>query len=871
MVFDKNMFNKANVVITIAIAILTVSIWAFLNRPEEEPPWPKIIQGFCFSPFREDQSPLEGKFPTIDQIRSDLALLAQKTHAVRTYSMEETLVEVPRIAREFGLNVALGAWIGADRERNQKEVDLLIKYATENKNVVRVIVGNEVILRGDIPISEFLPYLIKVRKALKIPVSTTEPWHVWIKHPELAENVDYIGVHLLPYWEGVSVDVAVDYCIERLKDLKEAFPDKPIVIAEVGWPSEGRTRKWAVASPSMEATFLRRFLDHAEKQGYIYYVMEAFDQPWKATSEGAVGAYWGVYDVYRQPKFEFTQPIIKIPEWRILAGISVLVAVITLAMLITNSETLDLRGRSFLAVIAFALSAVSVWATYDYIHQYLSVQTVIVGILVVFGMIGVILVLLTEAHEWAEAIWVKGRKRTFQPIIMDDSELPMVSIHVPAYNEPPDMVKETLDALNRLDYPKYEVIVVDNNTKDESVWRPVEAHCQKLGPKFKFFHVDPLSGFKAGALNYALDRTDPEAQIIGVIDSDYQVDPLWLRDLVPQFQKKTLAIVQAPQDYRDESDSLFKSMCYAEYRGFFFIGMITRNERNAIIQHGTMSLIRRFALEEVGRWSEWCITEDAELGLKIFEHGYEAIYIPKSYGKGLMPDTFVDYKKQRFRWAYGAMQILRRHKGKLMGWQKSRLTLGQRYHFWAGWLPWIADSFNLVFNLGAVIWSLLMIVAPKKFDPPLIIFSIFPLALFCFKVAKLIYIYRGAHIVASLGQTFAAAIAGLSLSNTIARAIVSGLITSGKPFYRTPKMADAHPFLKAIAASREETLFMILLWLLAACVVMTQTTSSPDLTIWIIVLLMQSLPYFACFFVSLVSAFPGPAAKQHPMTEVAPS
>jgi hypothetical protein len=190
---------------------------------------------------------------------------------------------------------------------------------------------------------------------------------------------------------------------------------------------------------------------------------------------------------------------------------------------------------------------------------------------------------------------------------------------------------------------------------------------------------------------------------------------------------------------------------------------------------------------------------------------------------------------------------------------------------WAGWLPWIADSINLIFNMGAVVWSLLMIFAPKKFDPPLIIFSIFPLALFCFKVAKLIYIYRGAHIVATIGQTLSAAIAGLALSNTIARAILSGFVTSDKPFFRTPKMADKHPFIKAIASAREETLFMILLWLLAVCVVWTKTTASPDLTVWIIVLLMQSLPYFATFVVSLISAFPGSHAKQEAIVEAAAS
>lgn len=856
------LLNKANAVIVISIAILTVSIWAFINRPEIEPPWPRKIMGFCYSPFRHNQSPLKGIFPTVEQIESDLALLEEKTHTIRTYSMEETIVEVPRIAKKYGLNVTIGAWIGNDKAFNDREVNLLIESAKKNKNVLRAIVGNEVILRGDVPMADFLPYLKKVRDELKIPVSTTEPWHVWIKHPELAENTDFIGVHLLPYWEGISVDASVDYCIERLKELKAAYPDKPIVIAEVGWPSEGRTRKAAVASSSMEATFLRRFLDHAEKEDYTYYVMEAFDQPWKATSEGAVGAYWGVYDVFRQPKFEFTRPIIKIPEWRLLAGISVLVAIITLSMLITNSQTLNIRGRGFLAVVAFSLAAFTVWATYDYIHQYLTIRTVIVGILVVFGMIGVILVLLTEAHEWAETMWVKGRRRGFKPVKVDENELPMVSIHLPIYNEPPDMVKETLNALVRLDYPMFEVIVIDNNTKDPDVWKPVEDHCRALGPRFKFHHVDPLSGFKAGALNYALPHTDPNATIIGVIDSDYLVDPTWLRDLVPQFKQGSLAIVQAPQDYRDGDENIFKSMCYSEYRGFFFIGMITRNERNAIIQHGTMSLIRKSALEEVGGWSEWCITEDAELGLRIFEHGYEAMYIPKSYGKGLIPDTFIDYKKQRYRWAYGAMQIMKRHKETLSGFKKSRLTAGQIYHFLAGWLPWITDSINLVFNIGAVVWSVLMISAPTKFDPPLIIFSVFPLALFCFKVAKLIYLYRGAHIVVTVGQTISAAIAGLALSNTVGRAILSGFVTNNKPFFRTPKMADSHPFLKAMASSREETLIMILFWLLMVSVATIKTTPSPDLVVWIVVLLMQSLPYAATFFVSMISAFPGLGKKQ---------
>ncbi len=216
---------------------------------------------------------------------------------------------------------------------------------------------------------------------------------------------------------------------------------------------------------------------------------------------------------------------------------------------------------------------------------------------------------------------------------------------------------------------------------------------------------------------------------------------------MPRFQRPQIAIVQAPQDYRDGGENAFKAMCYAEYRGFFFIGMITRNERNAIIQHGTMTLVRRSVLAEVGGWSEWSITEDAELGLRIFEKGYEATYFPNSYGKGLIPDTFMNYKNQRFRWAYGAMQIMRRHAAQLFGGGASRLTAGQRYHFLAGWLPWIADGMNLVFNLAALGWSLAMVMMPARFDPPLIILSVLPLALFSFKIAKVIYLYRGARVV----------------------------------------------------------------------------------------------------------------------------
>ncbi|WP_122744692.1 glycosyltransferase, partial [Pseudomonas viridiflava] len=102
--------------------------------------------------------------------------------------------------------------------------------------------------------------------------------------------------------------------------------------------------------------------------------------------------------------------------------------------------------------------------------------------------------LALEVHEWMEACWGSEHNRVFPSRLMQDSYSPKVSLHVPCYNEPSDMVILTLDALQRLDYPDFEVLVIDNNTQDPGVWKPVERHCHKLGTHFRFFHVDPLSG-----------------------------------------------------------------------------------------------------------------------------------------------------------------------------------------------------------------------------------------------------------------------------------------------------------------------------------------------------------------------------------------
>ena len=255
------------------------------------------------------------------------------------------------------------------------------------------------------------------------------------------------------------------------------------------------------------------------------------------------------------------------------------------------------------------------------------------------------------------------------------------------------------------------------------------------------------------------------------------------------------------------------------------------------------------------KWADWCITEDAELGLRVFKKGLSAAYLEDSYGKGLMPDTFIDFKKQRFRWAYGAIQIMKRHAHSLLWGKDCELSRGQRYHFIAGWLPWIADGLNIFFTIGALLWSAAMIIVPNRVDPPLLIFALPPLALFLFKLGKILYLYRRA-VGVTLKDAFSAALAGLALSHTIAKAVLYGFCTSSIPFFRTPKMRSNHGLLLALAEAREEVFIMFLLWGAAAGIAVVQGIPSPDVMFWVAMLLVQSLPYLAALIMALLSSLP---------------
>ncbi len=395
---------------------------------------------------------------------------------------------------------------------------------------------------------------------------------------------------------------------------------------------------------------------------------------------------------------------------------------------------------------------------------------------------------------------------------------PKVSIHVPIHREPPEMVMKTLDALSLMDYPSYEVLVIDNNTDDEALWRPVESHCAHLGPQFRFFHLLPWPGFKSGALNFALQHTAADAEFIGTVDADYLVEPHWLADLIGHFADPRVSFVQTPQDYVDsDSRGVYGKALALSYNYFFRISMATRNESNAIIFAGTMGLLRKSALEKVGGWDEWCITEDAELSLRLLDARYKSVYIDRTYGRGIMPLDYAGLRKQRFRWAFGGMQLLRIHAGKLFNpWASGNLTFAQRWGYLSGGMQWLNDPVTMAFTVLLLIGSsaLLMLgpVAVQPFAGPVMFVP--PLFLL-FAITRFLWALRVLERC-SLMQAMRALTVLLGLSCIVTLACLRGLYSREGVFLRTPKQADTARLGDSFAIVRWEMLFGFICLAMAA-------------------------------------------------------
>ncbi|MBM4206879.1 MAG: exo-beta-1,3-glucanase [Gammaproteobacteria bacterium] len=338
------------------------------------------LNSLSFAPFREGQNPLLQQFPTPEQIDEDLKLLAKKTHSIRTYSSTYGMKVIPELAGKHGLKLIQGGWVGYydynvpnyDDSPTRAEIEMLVDLANKYPDVIdRVMVGNEVLLRGERTAEDLIKFIREVKQRVKQPVSYADVWSMYMKHPELIKEVDFITIHILPYWEDEPIPVEkapahIERIYKQVREEAEAIaPGKPILIGETGWPSMGKQRGWAVPGVVNEAAFIRGLLKVAADNRFDVNIVEAFNQPWKSELEGVIGANWGLFDANRKEVFPLTGPVYENPDWCMQYLITAV-----LMVLITFFYARKLNALPVVKIITFLLFAQILTLLFTYLsHQ----------------------------------------------------------------------------------------------------------------------------------------------------------------------------------------------------------------------------------------------------------------------------------------------------------------------------------------------------------------------------------------------------------------------------------------------------------------------------------------------------------------------
>jgi exo-beta-1,3-glucanase (GH17 family) len=306
-------------------AAAIVTAWAWLGAAVQMPPSP-LAAGeklYCvsYTPFRGTQSPLGPDIPVDPrQIDEDLAQLKHITDCVRTYSVDFGLDQIAPIAKRHGMKVLQGLWLSNRPELSRKQVETAIALANRFPDVIAaVVVGNEVLLRGEMAAPDLVRTIREVKAQVPVPVTYADVWEFWLRHRDVATAVDFVTIHILPYWEDFPIPArnAAAHVDGIRARMVAAFPGKEVFVGEFGWPSAGRMREAALPSPVNQARTMHEVLDHAKRENHRVNLIEAYDQPWKRQLEGTVGGHWGLFDAYRrQPKFGWGGLVSNHPYWR---------------------------------------------------------------------------------------------------------------------------------------------------------------------------------------------------------------------------------------------------------------------------------------------------------------------------------------------------------------------------------------------------------------------------------------------------------------------------------------------------------------------------------------------------------------------------
>jgi exo-beta-1,3-glucanase (GH17 family) len=355
----------ATALFAIAAAAI-VTAWAWLGATVQMPPSP-LAPGeklYCvsYTPFRGSQSPLGPDVPVDPrQIDEDLAQLKQITDCIRTYSVDHGLDQIPEIAKRHGMRVLQGLWLSNQPELSRKQVATTIALAKRFPDVIAaVIVGNEVLLRGEMSAPDLVRIIREVKAQVSMPVTYADVWEFWLRHRDIAAAVDFVTIHILPYWEDFPIpakDAAAHVDAIR-KQMVAAFPDKDVLVGEFGWPSAGRMREGALPSPVNQGRTIHDVLDRAKRENYRVNLIEAYDQPWKRRLEGTVGGHWGLFDAYgRRAKFAWGGAISNHPHWpwQAAGGVGLAAVIFATALAVRRPNTAAAGTGWWLRIAAIAI------------------------------------------------------------------------------------------------------------------------------------------------------------------------------------------------------------------------------------------------------------------------------------------------------------------------------------------------------------------------------------------------------------------------------------------------------------------------------------------------------------------------------------
>lgn len=259
------------------------------------------VHGFCFSLYEDGQKP--GDIIGEAQIRRRMKILAPYTKWVRSFSCIEGNELIPRIAKEFGIKTLVGAWLGKEEEKNQQEIESLIRLAKEGfVNIAAV--GNEVLYRRDLTEEQLLDYIRKVKQAIPgIPVGYVDAYYEFSHRPALAEVSDVILCNCYPFWEGTDFRYSLEHMRQMFHQASIAAKGKKVIITETGWPSQGESLGKAVPSRMNAIKYFINTQLWAIDENIESFYFSSFDESWKIGSEGEVGAYWGIWDRYEKLKY----------------------------------------------------------------------------------------------------------------------------------------------------------------------------------------------------------------------------------------------------------------------------------------------------------------------------------------------------------------------------------------------------------------------------------------------------------------------------------------------------------------------------------------------------------------------------------------